>query len=1531
MAEAIQEGGGPLADYLSEVNGTAAAPLQPAADSPAPTRRLSPSGSTSSPAPRPLIRRRTTTHRPHHYAAATERIKYALATSALLSANLRDALQLYPPLEQLALEEDPSVQTRSKGKGKERQGTITAEKTTQWPEGWEEAGLGFRDRSVLGNAAAALSALTRSLSSLSLGPAAALPSGAGHQQERAGDAASGDKRKQGVERPAQDAAIRAVQGFVAGAQELDLRIAAALGAIKELECIAHGLGLSDPLPPISRIEARAFAHLLSPPSPSASTSRGGPPLPDSAASASPAPSPPPLSRLRAIELRQALASALQEALLALERSTADLNALLPRDSPLLSLIPATTPSSPLPNLDADHESTGAGAEEEEGEGEKARGHEANKASIAELLRHDERARAERDELERFNNANGATSEGDALSGEARTPSPAAGVDSSPPPAATESTFGGIERRQLSSPAPASPSPNASHAQHRLRESLSSHAAANSSPLRRQRSNRDSTSSTATFAGEGPGTATPSRAGSIRRKRPVSLGGLSASASMRRSISAQSAASSPKEDPAAETDEGSSPRTGAPAADDPSPVPLLLVSLQETFDDVHALRRGVIWRLLEALTHAESDRAWNAISGLVGALAGRISDVAAQVRGAHESEFTGPVRSPGRGGLRGAARRKGRRSIALGGEGDSAYDRKKERRRRSGAFARELLDADEGDETPRGLPASPNLAGGEPSRRDVFAPRLSAAAGSTSLKTSSSSSLRADRRAPASYADFAPSASAISSSLLLRSSLRSSQGRNASELAQHAKETVLTLRAIEAKLQFVVDDLEAQSGKIGDARQVAAREMYGGIGADVKRVEEQWRNGRAALERAFGNAEPSAAAAGGDAASAGAPPLQQEKPTPAVPIHDIGIEHGEVDALKLGAEDAVLRTEPVGSDGEEDPIANRQALVDAALSLSLLPPGLSASEGAAGDDSPASTPLEEKVFEAIAGPARQNADGSKFSREERIRRMNEAREALARGRESLGSSPNKTRADSVEMGGGAAAQQKMVGELQEVLREYNRDRGRPLPVEPTQVPAPAQDDLTQRAPPLSVSIAAPPPPLPPTPPAFEAVSPPGLARPLLPPPPPPISTSLSPSSASPQQKALPQTPPRQATSPVSGLRNRPTPPPVRSPLSQKSTPAKRFSVHLAPHQLPYPAFGIASLSLGSCERHRLEDKIRAAAAAGFACLELFDLDWQQYCDEYARTHGYNLPCEEGDLASRAAAQALGDFCREEGIKITCWQPLRTFEGWIRPEDEVEARKYAKGILEVLPLLGTDSILCCTTSAPRSETTGSLEKAASDLAWLADLAATYSPPIKVMYEALSFATHRQRWQDAWEVVERADRPNLGICVDSFNTLAHDWADPYNPTGRLSETVDEELERNMAELVRCVPGDKIYLYQIADGRRMLPPMTPPDDPSVPRLRPWSRSHRLFPHEHALGAYLPVERFSDAVLATGYTGPWSLEVFNDSLKEPGEEVPQEHAERGMKGLSLAVAQAYERAHLKNCEYGFLIYVIHLGKSHKS
>ncbi|KAJ5492492.1 hypothetical protein N7453_010589 [Penicillium expansum] len=78
------------------------------------------------------------------------------------------------------------------------------------------------------------------------------------------------------------------------------------------------------------------------------------------------------------------------------------------------------------------------------------------------------------------------------------------------------------------------------------------------------------------------------------------------------------------------------------------------------------------------------------------------------------------------------------------------------------------------------------------------------------------------------------------------------------------------------------------------------------------------------------------------------------------------------------------------------------------------------------------------------------------------------------------------------------------------------------------------------------------------------------------------------------------------------------------------------------------------------------------------------------------------------------------------------------------------------------------------------------------------------------------------------------------------------------------------------------------------------PPTDPETPSLLPWSRSHRLYPLEQSRGAYMPVELVAAAVLATGYRGPISLEVFSASLNQPGETVPAEHASRGIKGLSL-------------------------------
>ncbi|KAJ0417504.1 xylose isomerase-like protein [Aspergillus carlsbadensis] len=177
------------------------------------------------------------------------------------------------------------------------------------------------------------------------------------------------------------------------------------------------------------------------------------------------------------------------------------------------------------------------------------------------------------------------------------------------------------------------------------------------------------------------------------------------------------------------------------------------------------------------------------------------------------------------------------------------------------------------------------------------------------------------------------------------------------------------------------------------------------------------------------------------------------------------------------------------------------------------------------------------------------------------------------------------------------------------------------------------------------------------------------------------------------------------------------------------------------------------------------------------------------------------------------------------------------------------------------------------------------------------------LKIGYEGLSWA-RRDTWKSTWEVIQKANRENVGIVLDAFNILAVEFANPYNPTGsgRVHDDPDiaaRALNNSMTDLVRSIPPEKILFYQVADAQLMNPStFTKPFDPAIPPLRPWSRGYRLFPCEKDRGGYMPVEIVTAAVLATGYTGPLSLEVFNRSLDEAGEGVVLEHAARGVVGL---------------------------------
>jgi hypothetical protein len=83
-----------------------------------------------------------------------------------------------------------------------------------------------------------------------------------------------------------------------------------------------------------------------------------------------------------------------------------------------------------------------------------------------------------------------------------------------------------------------------------------------------------------------------------------------------------------------------------------------------------------------------------------------------------------------------------------------------------------------------------------------------------------------------------------------------------------------------------------------------------------------------------------------------------------------------------------------------------------------------------------------------------------------------------------------------------------------------------------------------------------------------------------------------------------------------------------------------------------------------------------------------------------------------------------------------------------------------------------------------------------------------------------------------VKLVDRPNIGLCLDTFQTVGSEYADPTTSSGLIStEGVQANLEQNwkysLANLTKTVPKEKIYLLQISDAYR---PKTPLEDKVSP-----------------------------------------------------------------------------------------------------
>jgi 4-hydroxyphenylpyruvate dioxygenase len=260
----------------------------------------------------------------------------------------------------------------------------------------------------------------------------------------------------------------------------------------------------------------------------------------------------------------------------------------------------------------------------------------------------------------------------------------------------------------------------------------------------------------------------------------------------------------------------------------------------------------------------------------------------------------------------------------------------------------------------------------------------------------------------------------------------------------------------------------------------------------------------------------------------------------------------------------------------------------------------------------------------------------------------------------------------------------------------------------------------------------------------------------------------------------------------------------------------------------------------CLSGGLADKLDTAARVGFDGVEIFENDL--------------LTFDGSPAEVRRMAEDLG-------LVITLFQPFRDFEA---VPDAQRARNLdrAERKFDVMQQLGTDLVLVCSNVQPSAIDDDS--RAAADLLAMAERAA--SRGLRVGYEPLAWGRHVNRWRHGWRIVQAANHPALGLIVDSFHTLAVG----DDPAG-----------------IANLPGAKLFFVQLADA-----PLLSMDVLSL------SRHYRNFPGQ----GELDVAGFLRAVLASGYAGPLSLEVFNDEFRSaPARMIARD----GLRSLALVESEA--------------------------
>lgn len=323
---------------------------------------------------------------------------------------------------------------------------------------------------------------------------------------------------------------------------------------------------------------------------------------------------------------------------------------------------------------------------------------------------------------------------------------------------------------------------------------------------------------------------------------------------------------------------------------------------------------------------------------------------------------------------------------------------------------------------------------------------------------------------------------------------------------------------------------------------------------------------------------------------------------------------------------------------------------------------------------------------------------------------------------------------------------------------------------------------------------------------------------------------------------------------------------------------------------------ASVSIGCKDEHTLPKKLDAIAAAGFQGIELGMPDLVSFANEHLRPKEEISNYDFDDLCT--ATEEVKKICDSKGLKIMMLQPFANFEGWPEGSSErKDAFTRAKGWTRIMQACGTDMLQIGSTDSPEEKIGNDRERFVSDLRELADI--LVKKGLRIAYENWCWSTHAPDWADVWDICKKVDRPNFGLCLDTFQSAGGEWGDPTTSSGmvengRTPEQVKKDWQSSCERLSATVPADKIFLLQISDAYRPKEPFSkePDSNGMRPRAR-WSAAFRPLPFE----GYLPVVDFTKAVLKTGFRGWFSYEIFDGGPEGKGRDYEMGPFAEGAKG----------------------------------